>query len=88
MEPSLADGLRGPEIRMIQLSSERQYALRPTMYQQACGDFAPLYEEMLEGFLDGEQDAASLLAGLDSFWQAVQEEEGYTWQTEEEKAAA
>lgn len=88
MEPSLADGLRGPEIRMIQLSSERQYALRPTMYQQACGGFAPLYEEMLEGFLDGEQDAASLLAGLDSFWQAVQEEEGYTWQTEEEKAAA
>ncbi len=86
MEPSLEEGVRGAEIRMIRLGSERQYAQRPIMYRHEWEDFGPWYEELLQGYLAGETDAAGVLEELDGYWGRVYREQGTgSWKAEEEE---
>lgn len=67
MEPSLLEGPRRGEARMIAKAGEYQYASRPAMCQ---GNEA--YEEkltgLLQGFLSGEIGGDPLLEELDSYW--------------------
>lgn len=86
MEPSLEEGLRGPEIQQIRQGSQRQYAQRPIMYRDEWEAFSPWYEELLQGYLAGETDAAGVLEELDGYWGRVYKEQGTgSWKVEKEE---
>lgn len=80
MEPSLKDGDRAAEMRMLQLGTEYQYACRPNMYWKQSEEFATEYRRLLMAFLEEELSQEELLEELNSFWQQVYQEQPNNWQ--------
>lgn len=82
MEPSLLEGSRAAEMRMLKDAAVYRYAYRPHMYQANEG-FGPVLEESLKDYLDGSLTTQALLEQLDGYWSRAYGSEGMLWAEEE-----
>ncbi len=84
MEPTLLEGPREVEMRMLKDAAEFRNASRPWMYQ-AEEAFGPVLDKALEDYLQGGLDAAGLLGQLDAYWSEAYEAEGQRWQERQKR---